>query len=121
MQNADYSWRVEPSAYYSCEMEDPFLKMKNLNKTLGFVMTSHEEKVAVHSLWSITTKFTEQSPEWIRPSHETIMPWLLNGSNYNFCHIWSNFMILDLAFLRSKEYQAYFRFLDYSGGFFYER
>ncbi|KAG2218964.1 hypothetical protein INT45_008388 [Circinella minor] len=122
MQNADYSWRVEPSAYYSCEMEDPFLKMKTLNKTLGFVMTSYEEKMAVRSLWSVTGAFTkQQSSDQIRPSNETIMPWLLNDSSeYNFCHIWSNFMILDLTFLRSEQYQAYFRFLDYSGGFFYE-
>ncbi|KAI7855051.1 nucleotide-diphospho-sugar transferase [Circinella umbellata] len=120
MQNADYSWRVEPSAYYSCEMEDPFLKMKTLNKTLGFVMTSYEEKMAVRSLWSVTRAFREQFFDQIRPLNETIMPWLLDDSEYNFCHIWSNFMILDLTFLRSEHYQAYFRFLDYSGGFFYE-
>lgn len=35
-KDVQYSWRVEPGADYSCQMdEDMFLQMKNQNKTLG--------------------------------------------------------------------------------------
>ncbi|KAI9492522.1 nucleotide-diphospho-sugar transferase [Zychaea mexicana] len=125
LQNADYSWRVEPGSHYSCDMVDPFLQMKERNKTLGFVMTSQEENNTMTSLWPITSQFALQFPNHVRPSHETILPWLFDdvgsSSGFNYCHIWSNFHIVDLSFLRSEEYQTYFAFLDYSGGFFYER
>jgi len=45
----------------------------------------------------------------------------LTTSGYTTCHFWSNFEIGDLDFFRSPTYQAYFRHLDKSGGFFYER
>ena len=41
--------------------------------------------------------------------------------SYNGCHFWSKFEILDLGFLRSAAYTAYFAALDASGGFFLER
>lgn len=44
-----------------------------------------------------------------------------NASGYSTCHFWSNFEIGDLDFFRSPLYQAYFKHLDQSGGFFYER
>lgn len=43
------------------------------------------------------------------------------GETYNMCHFWSNFEVGSLEFWRSEAYQAYFNYLDKSGGFFYER
>lgn len=43
------------------------------------------------------------------------------ANEYTGDHFWSNFEIADFSFFRSKQYQAYFDFLDKAGGFFYER
>jgi alpha 1,2-mannosyltransferase len=37
------------------------------------------------------------------------------------CHYWSNFEIGYLPWYRSDAYRSYFKHLDESGGFFYER
>ena len=41
--------------------------------------------------------------------------------DYNRCHFWSNFEIVDLGFFRSEAYTRYFNYLDRTGGFFLER
>jgi len=45
----------------------------------------------------------------------------LNHLEYNNCQFYSNFEIGSLAFFRSKEHRAYFKHLDKTGGFYYER
>lgn len=77
---------------------------------------------AIQSLWLTTRDFMKDNPHLVLSSNKTIMPWLLDDfGEYNYCHMWSNFEIVDLKFLRSEAYQSYFKFLDRRGGFFYER
>lgn len=40
---------------------------------------------------------------------------------YNLCHFWSNFEIARTDLFLSKEYQAYYNFLEEAGGFYKER
>lgn len=40
---------------------------------------------------------------------------------FNYCHYWSNFEIGNLNFFRNPEYDNYFKTLDKTGNFFYER
>ncbi|KAI9314338.1 glycolipid 2-alpha-mannosyltransferase-domain-containing protein [Dichotomocladium elegans] len=120
----DYIWRVEPGSSYSCDMEsDPFRFMYEHNKTLGFTLTMRESKNAIPSLWSASCAFMQEHPEMVMQANATIMPWITDSdrTEYNTCHLWSNFEIIETAFLRSREYQAYFSHLDHQGGFFYER
>lgn len=64
----------------------------------------------------------EQNPHWIKPRNQTILPSLIDSNDdFNHCHMSSNFEILDLSFVRSEAYQAYFRHLDLASGFFYEK
>ncbi|KAI7885716.1 nucleotide-diphospho-sugar transferase [Lichtheimia hyalospora FSU 10163] len=90
-RDVDYVWRVEPGAEYSCDME--FDPFQS--------MKDNNKTLA----------------------NETVMPWITDEmrSEYNMCHIWSNFEIVETSFLRSKAYQEYFSYLDRKGGFFYER
>lgn len=145
-RNVEYVWRVEPGSSYSCDLvSDPFLFMKQNNKTLGkgnekingclinwmtdtesvwlgFTLTMREAPESITSLWSGTQKFMTEKAHFVLPHNETIMPWIMSNQNeYNYCHMWSNFEIVDLNFLRSRAYQEYFGFLDRQGGFFYER
>ncbi|ODQ81456.1 glycosyltransferase family 15 protein [Babjeviella inositovora NRRL Y-12698] len=44
-----------------------------------------------------------------------------NAQEYNMCHFWLNFEIARTSLFNSTEYQAYFNFLENSGGFYAER
>ncbi|KAK4514231.1 Aminoacyl-tRNA hydrolase [Mucor velutinosus] len=121
----DYAWRVEPGSEYTCDMfqgDDPFQTMKANNKKMGFTITSKEDSATSFSLWPATLQFIRMNPQLITQADSSIMPWLLTKEReYNFCYMWSDFEIVDLAFLRSQEYTSFFHYLDLVGGFFYER
>ncbi|ORX63052.1 glycosyltransferase family 15 protein [Hesseltinella vesiculosa] len=122
--HAEFTWRVEPNAHYSCSMpDDPFAFMKENNKKLGFALSFVEQHEAVTTLWDNTRTFMNMNPELIKPREETIRPWILDADDaqFNMCHMWSNFEIMDLSWVRTSAYRKYFDFLDKLGGFFYER
>jgi alpha 1,2-mannosyltransferase len=81
-----------------------------------------EAQNTIPTLWKHVNDFVGYHPENVLPANETILPWILNRQhNYNLCHMWSNFEIVDLSFFRSSAYQKYFEYLDNTGNFFYER
>ncbi|KAI9316484.1 nucleotide-diphospho-sugar transferase [Dichotomocladium elegans] len=123
LQDAEYYWKVQPRSRYLCDIkEDPFLFMKTHGKKLAFAISMVENGATIPSLWPVTQAFMGYYSSLIRPSSESIMPWLLNAQGaFNGNHIWNNFMIMSLDFMRSEGYRAYFEYLDRSGGFFYER
>ncbi|CAI4404973.1 CFF_collapsed_G0027120.mRNA.1.CDS.1 [Saccharomyces cerevisiae] len=45
----------------------------------------------------------------------------LEGEDYNLCHFWSNFEIARVDLFDNEIYNAYFKFLEESGGFWTER
>ncbi|KAI9267332.1 glycolipid 2-alpha-mannosyltransferase-domain-containing protein [Sporodiniella umbellata] len=123
-KDVEYTWRVEPGADYSCNMnKDMFMVMKENNKKLGFVITMKESPLHVPTLWKRVNEFRTNYPEYVLDENATIYPWIYNEreEDYNYCHFWSNFQIADLSFFRSEAYQKYFEHLDKTGNFFYER
>ncbi|KAJ2447335.1 alpha-1,2-mannosyltransferase ktr1 [Coemansia sp. RSA 1797] len=117
----DYYWRVEPGVEFTCAIHgDPFRFMVENHKSYAFTITLREFPATVHSLWATTSAFRALYPDYVVPNNT--LRWLTaDNGKYNMCHFWSNFEIASLAFLRSKQYMAYFDFLDHAGGFFYER
>ncbi|KAJ1678855.1 hypothetical protein EV182_003219 [Spiromyces aspiralis] len=121
LKDIDYYWRIEPDVEYYCDMPyDPFRLFKDHKFKYGYTIAPPEKPETVETLWE-TTK------EWIRrnkhllPKKSFASFILDNNNNYNMCHFWSNFEIVDLSLYRSEAYQSYFDFLDRAGGFFYER
>lgn len=81
-----------------------------------------EDGRTIPSLWTHVKEFIEANPDITLPSSSTILPWMLNDEGtFNRKHIWNNFMIISLDFMRSKEYRAFYEHLEHTGGFFYER
>ncbi|KAI8886382.1 glycosyltransferase family 15 protein [Backusella circina FSU 941] len=124
--HVDYVWRVEPGSSYSCDMidDDPFVAMKTLNKTLGFVLTGSQDGNSTINLWKASTHFIEENRELVLSRNDTIMPWIVDESDEAItsrCRIWSNFELVDMSFFRTESYRRFFHFLDLVGGFFYER
>ncbi|KAJ2784642.1 hypothetical protein GGI15_002196 [Coemansia interrupta] len=121
LKDLDYYWRIEPDVHYFCDIDyDPFLFMKTNGFKYGWNIAPTEYEPTVRTLWNTTENFMRENPELI-PQHN-MLDWVRRSDGtYTKCHFWSNFEIVDLSFYRSKEYEAYFEYLDRSGGFFYER
>lgn len=128
----DWYWRVEPGIILFCDQEyDPFTFLRANNMVYGFVITIQEYLETIPSLWKIVTQFFDEHKEYLAPdnalnfvtSFDKLRPedTAPESEGYNLCHFWSNFEIGSLNFFRSKEYLAYFDYLDKSGGFYYER
>ncbi|KAJ2005277.1 hypothetical protein GGI02_001097 [Coemansia sp. RSA 2322] len=121
LKDLEYYWRIEPSVEYFCDIEqDPFLFMKQNGLKYGWNIALPEFMETVPTLWNTTKEFIKKHPEHLAP--HSLHSWLLDDhGEYNGCHFWSNFEIVDLSFYRSPQYQAFFNYLDQAGGFFYER
>ncbi|KAI0461825.1 alpha-1,2-mannosyltransferase KRE2 [Komagataella kurtzmanii] len=117
-----YYWRVEPDIEILCDVEtDLFRYMRENNKTYGFTISIHEFEKTIPTLWETTKEFMKQNPSYI--AENNLMNFISddNGKTYNLCHFWSNFEVADMDFWRSDVYEKYFKFLDDTGKFFYER
>lgn len=132
--NYEWYFRVEPDVEYMCDFQyDPFTVLRTNNKVYGFVITIHDYENTMPTLWQTAEKFMKEYPEYIHPhnsldflttnevdlNHWHNLP--ESNTSYNLCHFWSNFEIGNLNFFRSEAYNAYFDYLDKTGGFYYER
>ncbi|OMH85232.1 Glycolipid 2-alpha-mannosyltransferase [Zancudomyces culisetae] len=116
-----YYWRIEPDVGYFCDINyDPFHFMAKNGLKYGFTIAIHELANTVETLWTTTVDWVLKNKDML--PEENNAKWILRGDgDYNGCHYWSNFEIVDMDFYRSKEYTSYVDYLDLSGGFFYER
>ncbi|KAI6247475.1 Alpha-1,2 mannosyltransferase KTR1 [Erysiphe necator] len=122
MNKYEWYWRVEPSIELFCDIDyDVFRFMSYHKKKYSFVLSLYEYVETIPTLWESVKKFMKAHPEHI--SEGNSMGFLSDdgGNSYNHCHMWSNFEIGNLDWLRSKAYLDYFESLDQDGGFFYER
>lgn len=129
LKDYDYYWRVEPGVNYFCSIDyDVFAYMQDNNKDYGFVISVYDTPQTMKTLWPNTVEFFQQHPAYVHPNNSR--QWLLQDARrdhnkytggYSTCHFWSNFEIGRLDFFRSIQYQEYFKYLDETGGFFYER
>ena len=121
LEKYDYYWRIEPSVDFTCDIDyDPFLYMKDKNKSYGFTIILPEFEETIPTLWETTKSFMEMYPQYVNPK-SVLYELMLPEGTYNYCHFWSNFEIASLKFFRSEGYLKYFDYLDKKGGFFYER
>ncbi|OLY80473.1 Glycolipid 2-alpha-mannosyltransferase [Smittium mucronatum] len=121
MATYEFYWRIEPDVDYYCNVNyDPFSFMKTNNYTYGFNIALVEIQETVPTLWSETKAWVRQNQHYLPEAN--IASWLLDDNgDYNMCHFWSNFEIVNLNFYRSEAYTSYVKFLDSAHGFFYER
>ncbi|KAK9453922.1 nucleotide-diphospho-sugar transferase [Dipodascopsis uninucleata] len=132
LQDFDWYWRVEPGVEFFCDINyDPFTYMRTNDKVYGFVMAMYEYILTIETLWPATKEFVRRNPQYLAANNS--LGFFVDGSepskvgdteiqgDYNLCHFWSNFEIASLNFWRSEAYDAYFKYLDETGGFYYER
>lgn len=124
MNQFKYYWRVEPGIKLYCDVDYDIFKFMDENKIrYGFTISLYEYVETIKTLWETTKKFltTGNNKRFLAP--DNLMDFVSDdkGANYNLCHFWSNFEVGDLDLWRSEAYREYFKYLDQSGGFFYER
>ena len=130
LRNVQYYWRVEPNVRFLCDIDyDVFAYMQRNNKTYGFTINAYDDPESIRNLWPESMKFVANHQDTIHGSNS--IRWLTDSTRkpeanarangYSTCHFWSNFEVADMSFWRSSTYEDYFRHLDVTGGFFYER
>jgi alpha 1,2-mannosyltransferase len=96
--------------------------MRDNNLKYGFNMDILDDARSFPSLWSRTRSFALSHSNLLDPKADfTYLQDETNGYEYNNCQFFSNFEIGSLNFWRSEGPEAYFNYLDHTGGFFYER
>ncbi|KAJ1953483.1 hypothetical protein EC988_002969 [Linderina pennispora] len=117
----DWYWRLEPDVEYYCDIDyDPFVYMKKKGLKYGFTIAPREGRRTVETLWHHTREWIKKNPHLL--PENSLVNWVMGtDGNYNLCHFWSNFEIVDLSLYRSEAYESYFNYLDDAQGFFYER
>lgn len=119
VKDYDFYWRIEPGVKFFCSVDyDPFALLREKNKKYGFVIAIREFMETIPTLWESTMEFVALNRAKMP---KNTLSFILNGTNYNGCHFWSNFEIASFDFYRSDLYERYFEHLDRKGGFFYER
>lgn len=87
MMNYDYYWRVEPSVKYFCDIGfDAFKFMKDNKKKYSFVLSLHEYRETVLTLWDSVKHFMEKFPEHIVEGNNLEFISEDGGKTYNMCH-----------------------------------
>ncbi len=103
--------------------------MSDNSKTYGFTLNLYDFPESLPSLWEETMSYLTSNPSYL--SLHNALAWLIDSTEkpeynriangYSTCHFWSNFEIGNLDFFRGAAYDGYFKHLDETGGFFYER
>ncbi|RYO93688.1 hypothetical protein DL764_007943 [Monosporascus ibericus] len=140
LQKYKWYWRLEPDVEFLCAVTyDPFVEMERRGKVYGFTIALWELGDSCPSLFReaadwMDARGVRPTALWRATVSASWAPWPLRrwlmsllahrdarGDAWSLCHYWSNFEIADMDFFRSREYQAFFDYLDRKGGFYFER
>ncbi|KAK6462151.1 glycolipid 2-alpha-mannosyltransferase [Scheffersomyces coipomensis] len=132
LQKYKYYWRIEPHVeFYTSINYDIFKYLEGTKKVYGFTISLYDISETVKTLWTETLKFLNTGDNYKYINKNGAFQWLLSDTQlpennqiaggYSTCHFWSNFEIVDMDFLRSEAYTAWFNHLDSTGKFYYER
>jgi hypothetical protein len=140
LEKFNWYWRIEPDIKFSCDLNyDLFKIMKDNNKIYGFALAMTEDKRTVRKLWKESRNYFENLKNWKMnikdgkfydiSNDKTSLGFIEQNTDsnelvrgeFNYCHYWTNFEIANLNFFRDEIYDNYFKSLDETGNFFYER
>ncbi|MCP8717454.1 MAG: hypothetical protein M5E90_08535 [Asgard group archaeon] len=127
-----YYWRIEPQVKFFTSIDyDVFKYMEDTGKIYGFTINLYDIEESIKTLWPETLTYLNENDNYKYIDPNGSFQWLLEdlqnpkknqvANGYSTCHFWSNFEIGDMDFFRSEAYNNWFKYLDSTGKFYYER
>lgn len=127
-----YYWRIEPDVKFFSDINyDVFKYLAGTGKIYGFAINIYDIHQTVTSLLPETLAFLNQGDNYKYVHQNGAFQWITENrqlpekaahtGGYSTCHFWSNFEIGDMDFFRGDAYSNWFRHLDATGNFYYER
>lgn len=127
-----YYWRIEPDVdFYTDIKYDVFKYLEGTGKIYGFTINLYDIDESVATLWPETLRYLNSGDNYKYIDPNGAFQWLLENKQnpkknvvtggYSTCHFWSNFEIGNMDFFRGEAYNNWFKFLDSTGKFYYER
>jgi len=121
LANYRYAWRLDSHVRYLCDIvDDPIARMDKAGALYGFALRMKEKMDTIPSLWATAEEYAVRGGRKaaVKEHWDVTIP----GHTVEVgCHYWNNMEITRLSWFAGPTYQDYFKALDASGGFFYER
>ena len=119
----DYYMRLDTDSSFECELnEDPFRRLQMNKQKYSFILSYHEGRFTIPTLWQTVKEWTNKSSIQMNKNGLVFVTddngHSLDGQS---CIFYNNFEMGEFSLFRSATYLDYFNSLDKSGGFFYER
>lgn len=121
LQEYDYIWRLDSHVRYLCDLpEDPVSVLSSSGAVYGYALVMTELMYTIPSLWGTVMGYARGQAGM---EEHLQAAWGIDAGKPSSrgCHYWNNMEVAKVAFFAGEAYQALFRHLDASGGFFYER
>jgi alpha 1,2-mannosyltransferase len=101
-------------------VEDPIARMDASGALYGYALRMKEKMDTIPSLWATAEAYalSKDRKAKVREQWDVTIPGHVLEVG---CHYWNNMEITRLDWFRGPVYQDFFKHLDASGGFFYER
>lgn len=131
LQKYKWYWRLEPKVQFFNDINyDVFRYLEATDRIYGFTVSLYDIPQLVKLLWSDTLRWLNTGDNYQYVNKNGAFQWLTENqqqpqrfkiAGYLTCHFWSNFEIADMDFYRSEAYDSWFKFLDLTNNFYYER
>ncbi|KAG7661293.1 KTR4 [[Candida] subhashii] len=132
LQKYKYYWRIEPGINYFTDINyDVFRYLEDTGKIYGFTISLYDIEESIKTLWPETLNYLNKDNNYKYIDTNGSFQWLVEdlqnpqknkvAGGYSTCHFWSNFEIADMDFFRGDAYNNWFKYLDSTGKFYYER
>ncbi|ODV93749.1 hypothetical protein PACTADRAFT_51502 [Pachysolen tannophilus NRRL Y-2460] len=106
---------INKEYYKGVESVPELIRKAEVKAKIDYLTSIKEDTSIDESALNLLAKQTTEA--WL----PKIKKDMFDLEEYNLCHFWSNFEIARTDLFLSNEYQAYFDFLEKSGGFYKER
>lgn len=132
MQQYKYYWRIEPNVQFFSDINyDVFKYLSGTRKIYGFTINLYDIDESVETLFPETLAYLNTGDNHKYVHENGAFQWITENqqipkkakvaNGFSTCHFWSNFEIGDMDFFRGEAYSNWFKHLDSTGKFYYER
>lgn len=131
LQKYKWYWRIEPRVQFHTDVDyDVFKYLEGTGRIYGFTISIYDIERTIPLLWPDTMRWLNLGDNYKYVNANGAFQFLTENlqnpqknemTGFSTCHFWSNFEIADMDFFRGEAYDSWFKYLDSTGNFYYER